>query len=60
MNNRNKVVNDKILFISGSKFWIQMEHGVTPGYCTEKLFEGFRGGTIPIYHGDESIKYSIS
>ena len=32
-----------------------MEHGVTPGYCTEKLLEGFRGGTIPICHGDESI-----
>ena len=54
-NNINKVVNNKLLFISQYKFSIQMENSATPGYCTEKLFEGFRAGTIPIYHGDESI-----
>ena len=45
----------KFCLYQSTNFWIQMEHGATPGYCTEKLSEGFRGGTIPIYHGDESI-----
>ena len=40
-NNINKVVNNKLLFISQYKFSIQMENSATPGYCTEKLFEGF-------------------
>ena len=44
-----------VMFISEYKFSIQMEHSVTPGYCTEKLFEWFKGGTISICHGDESI-----
>ena len=54
-NNINKVVNNKLLFISKYKFSIQMENSATPGYCTEKLFEWFKEGTISIYHGDESI-----
>ena len=44
-----------VMFISEYKFSIQMEHGAAPGYCTEKLFEWFKEGTISIYHGDESI-----
>ena len=32
-----------------------MEYSATPGYCTEKLFDGFEASTIPIYHEDESI-----
>ena len=44
-----------VMFISENKFPIEMKHGANPGYCTEKLFEWFKGGTISIYHGDESI-----
>ena len=54
-NNINHVVKSKLLFLSEYKFSLQMENSATPGYCTEKLFDGFEAGTIPIYHGDESI-----
>lgn len=37
------------------KFAITYEHSSYPGYCTEKLMDGFLGGSIPIYWGDPRI-----
>jgi len=37
------------------KFAITFENNSYPGYCTEKLMDGFLGGSIPIYWGDPKI-----
>jgi len=37
------------------KFAITYEHSPYPGYCTEKLMDGFLGGSLPIYWGDPKI-----
>jgi FkbM family methyltransferase len=44
----------KIDFISKCVFNICSENSTRPGYCTEKLFDAFEAGTIPIYWGDLS------
>ncbi len=43
--------NDKINFLHDCKFNICPENEDTPLYVTEKLFEAFKAGTIPIYMG---------
>ncbi len=43
--------NDKIAFLRECKFNICPENEDTPLYVTEKLFEAFKAGTIPIYMG---------
>lgn len=37
------------------KFMFAFENTPHPGYCTEKLMDGFLAGTIPIYWGDPHI-----
>jgi alpha(1,3/1,4) fucosyltransferase len=37
------------------KFTITYEHNTYPGYCTEKLMDGFLAGSLPIYWGSPSI-----
>ena len=37
-------------------FYIAHEHSYEPGYVSEKGFNGFRAGSVPIYFGD-SIRY---
>ena len=54
-NNVGRYVDDKITFLSEYKFSIQFENSGTIGYTTEKIFDGFKAGTIPIYYGDETI-----
>ena len=51
-NNINKVVSDKIEFLSHYKFSIAMENSDGDGYLSEKIVESFLAGTIPIYYGD--------
>ncbi len=46
-----KTVEDKLLFISKSIFNICPENSIYEGYCTEKIFQAFEAGTIPIYWG---------
>jgi hypothetical protein len=43
--------NDKVNFISSSLFNICPENSEYEGYCTEKIFQAFEGGTIPLYWG---------
>ena len=46
---------DKIEFLKHYKFSICFENSKNLGYITEKLFDSFEAGTIPIYYGDDSI-----
>ena len=46
------VYNDeKELLLPDFRFNICPENVDAKGYCTEKIFEAFKAGTIPIYHG---------
>ncbi len=48
-------VSDKIAFTRKHRFSITFENASYPGYCTEKLMEGFAAQTIPIYWGDPLV-----
>ena len=48
-------VKDKMKFISNYKFDIAMENSFTEGYISEKIFEAWSAGCIPIYWGDPTI-----
>ena len=45
-------VKDKIKFLNSYKFSIAMENTEGDGYLSEKIFQSFLSGTIPIYYGD--------
>ena len=51
-NNINGNVKNKIEFLSNYKFSIAMENSNGDGYLSEKIFDSFLAGTIPIYSGD--------
>jgi hypothetical protein len=51
-NNINKIINNKIDFLSQYKFSIAMENSEGDGYLSEKITDAFNAGTIPIYYGD--------
>jgi hypothetical protein len=56
-NNTKKIglsSKDKIDYISHSRFNICPENSAFEGYCTEKIFQAFEGGTIPLYWGVDS------
>lgn len=57
LNNINmpKGVPDKNKFQEQYKFSICFENSSSPGYCTEKLLQGFAAKTIPIYWGDPTV-----
>ena len=42
---------NKLKFISMSKFTICPENSIAEGYCTEKIMHGLEGGCIPLYWG---------
>jgi hypothetical protein len=42
-------VSDKIKFVSNTKFSICPENSAYSQYWTEKIFQAFQGGTIPLY-----------
>lgn len=46
-----KYKNDKELYLKNFKFNICAENMNAPYYVTEKLFDAFKSGIIPIYHG---------
>ena len=45
--------------LSKYKFSICFENSITAGYISEKIFDCFYAGTIPIYYGDPNVKESI-
>lgn len=58
-NNIGASVDDKIEWLKSYKFNICFENSSYPGYLTEKLFDAFMGGCVPIYWGDTSLKCGI-
>ena len=54
-NNVGGPVRDKMEFASKYKFTMSFENSSTPGYTTEKIYEAFAAGTIPIYWGNPDI-----
>lgn len=55
-SNDNK---DKLEFLKQYKFSIVFENTVFPGYLTEKIFDCFFSGVIPVYLGDPSVSEQI-
>ena len=53
-------VKDKIKFFSSYKFSIAMENSEGDGYLSEKIFDSFISGTIPIYYGDYMVDEYIN
>ena len=47
-------------FFSKYKFMICFENVSKPNYCSEKLFNAYLSGTIPIYWGDPNISSFIN
>jgi hypothetical protein len=58
MNNVGGLVplDQTAAFVARHKFVIAMENSSTPGYVTEKIFNGFLNGTVPIYAGAADIE----
>lgn len=42
-------------FIAGYKFTIAFENNQRPGYSTEKIWDAFIAGSVPVYWGDTEI-----
>lgn len=49
-----KYEDNKREYLKNFRFNICPENVDAPGYCTEKIFDAFLSGTIPIYHGDRN------
>lgn len=56
---QEKFKDDKKEYLKQFQFNICSENSSTPGYVTEKLFESFEAGAIPIYWGDENPEPTI-
>ena len=50
----NEFNNSKFKYLSNFKFTICPENSNRTGYVTEKLFEAFASGTVPIYGGSDN------
>lgn len=48
---QTKYHDDKLQYLQQFRFNICPENVDAPGYVTEKIFDAYRTGTIPIYHG---------
>jgi len=51
--------NEKFSYLSQYKFSIVIENAIFPGYLTEKIFDCFFSGVIPIYLGDPQISQKL-
>jgi hypothetical protein len=47
----NPFFDSKFKILSNYKFSLCPENALFPGYVTEKLFDAYWGGTVPIYYG---------
>ena len=54
-NNVGGAVKNKIEFLREYKFSIAMENSQGDGYTSEKIYESYQSGTIPIYYGNYMI-----
>ena len=60
LNNVGGPVANKIEFLSSYKFSIAMENTEGDGYISEKIYDSFISGTIPIYYGDYTVDEYIN
>lgn len=63
LNQKVKILDGekhKMDLISNYKFSMCYENSVTPGYHTEKLFQGKIAGNIPIYYGDKTVEIDFN
>lgn len=56
---RNEFGNDKIKYLSHFMFNLCPENVSVRGYTTEKIFESFAGGCIPVYYGSDGVPESF-
>ena len=54
-NNIGYTVKDKTEFFRNYKFAIVFENAKNYGYASEKIYDAFYAGVIPIYWGDDSL-----
>jgi len=57
VGSQTQQVSDKLEAMCNYRFSIAIENSYHPGYVTEKLFDSFLGGTIPIYYGGIPSKF---
>lgn len=55
-NNIGYFVKDKHQWLENYKFNLCFENSSYPGYLTEKLFDAYNAGCVPIYWGDTSLR----
>ncbi len=55
-NNIGGNIANKIEWLQSYKFNLCFENSSYPGYLTEKLFDAFAAGCVPIYWGDTSLR----
>ena len=55
-NNIGRSVENKNEWLKDYKFNICFENSSYPGYLTEKLFDAYNAGCVPIYWGDTSLR----
>nr|WP_272916661.1 glycosyltransferase family 10 [Helicobacter saguini] len=55
-NNIGFAIKNKIEWLKDYKFNLCFENSSYPGYLTEKLFDAFAAGCVPIYWGDTSLR----
>lgn len=55
-NNIGAPVENKTEWLQSYKFNLCFENSSYPGYLTEKLFDAFAAGCVPIYWGDTSLR----
>jgi hypothetical protein len=56
LNNTGGPVEDKQIFLQQHRFNIAFENSAYKGYTTEKIYDAFIAGCIPIYWGDPKIE----
>lgn len=59
-NNIGHFVEDKHKWLQNYKFNLCFENSSYPGYLTEKLFDAYNAGCIPIYWGDTSLRVGFA
>ncbi|MGB3212578.1 MAG: glycosyltransferase family 10 [Desulforhopalus sp.] len=56
---KEEFADNKKKYLQQFHFNICSENAASPGYVTEKLFESFEAGAIPVYWGDENPEPAI-
>ncbi|WP_295156965.1 glycosyltransferase family 10 [uncultured Brachyspira sp.] len=56
---KNDFEDNKIKYLRQFKFNICPENCIEDGYITEKLFDAFNAGSIPVWNGDKNLEGDI-